>query len=466
VQGRSLRLPRAARGALIAVSVGTALTLLVALWPTLGAAYRGRELRVASETAGALVALVAGFLMVGRFLRRRRLDDLLLAMALVVFALVDLVFLALPAIFAGGGGDRVSVWSALVGRIVGATALAAAALGLPRRLRQRRVTVVAAVVPGAVVVAVALFVSLLASWLPQPVEVLPGGGSRGARLIGHPAVLAAQLVTMTLFGVAAVGLVRRAARERDGFLSWLAAASVLAAFARLHYFLYPSLYTDWVYSGDLLRLLFHATVLTAAALEVRGYWRSQVEAAVLEERRRLARDLHDGLAQELAYIKRNLQWLDDSDDVVVRLRASSERAVIESRRAVAALAEPSDRPLHAVLAEAVQDVATRERIRAIVDVDETATATPEEREGLVRIACEAVTNAARHGGSNLVRVELSAGDLLRLRISDAGVGFDPDAPPAPGRFGLTSMRGRALALGAGFKLSSSPGQGTEVDVEL
>jgi signal transduction histidine kinase len=451
----------------IAVLISTGMTLFVVLWPALGMAYRRRELHVALETAGALVALVAGFLMVGRFLRRRRLDDLLLALALVVFGLVDLGFLALPSIFAGGGSSsRLSVWTALVGRIIGATALAAAAVGLPRRLRRRRAPVIAILAPLAIVAAAALLVTLVGRRLPQPVDVMPPEDSGGARLIGHPAVLVAQLVTMTLFGVAAVGLVRRAAREHDRFLSWLAAASVLAAFARLHYFLYPSLYTDWVYSGDVFRLLFHTTVLTGAALEVHGYWRSQAEAAVLEERRRIARDLHDGLAQELAYLKRNLQWLDDSDGIVARLRASSERAVIESRRAIAALAEPSDRPLQAVLAEAVQDVATRERIRAIVDLDQDATATAEEREALLRIACEAVTNAARHGQSHVVRVELRAGEMLTMRVSDAGVGFDPDAAPLPDHFGLASMRGRALALGGHFTLRSAPGRGTDVEVEL
>ncbi len=90
----------------------------------------------------------------------------------------------------------------------------------------------------------------------------------------------------------------------------------------------------------------------------------------------------------------------------------------------------------------------------------------EEREALLRIACEAVTNAARHGRSDVVRVELSAGRPLRMRISDAGVGFDPDAAPGPGHFGLTSMRERASALGGRLSVASAPGRGTEVEVEL
>jgi signal transduction histidine kinase len=180
----------------------------------------------------------------------------------------------------------------------------------------------------------------------------------------------------------------------------------------------------------------------------------------------MARDLHDGLAQELAYIKRNLQWLDESDEVVARLRDASERALSESRRTVAALTEPTDRPLPAVLTEAVRDASAREHIQAIVDIDEDAAATAEEREALLRIATEAVTNAARHGCSELVRVELRAGDRLRMRICDAGLGFDPDTAPVPGRFGLRSMRERAVALGGQFRLSSAPGGGTEVEVEL
>src|SRR5215217_1787551 len=88
MNGLPLHLPRAALGAMAAASFGAGVTLLVTLSPALSEPYQGRELHVALETAGALVALVAGFLMVGRFWRRRRLDDALLALALVVFGLV------------------------------------------------------------------------------------------------------------------------------------------------------------------------------------------------------------------------------------------------------------------------------------------------------------------------------------------------------------------------------------------
>jgi signal transduction histidine kinase len=93
------------------------------------------------------------------------------------------------------------------------------------------------------------------------------------------------------------------------------------------------------------------------------------------------------------------------------------------------------------------------------------TVTAAQREGLVRIVSEAITNAARHGRADLVRVELEEGSDIRLRVADAGQGFAPRSPRRGG-FGLTSMRERAEAIGARFHLTSAPGRGTEVEVIL
>jgi signal transduction histidine kinase len=316
--------------------------------------------------------------------------------------------------------------------------------------------------------ATALVVALLESRLPSGVEAYPQSANPARpELVGHPAVLGVQLATMALFAVASVGFVRHADQESDGFLRWLAAASAFAAFARLHYFLYPSLYTEWVYIGDAFRMLFYTLVLVAAVREIRSYWEAVAEAAVLEERRRLARDLHDGLAQELAYVGRNLRWADTDEEAIDRALAGTERALIESRRAIAALAEPVDRPLDAVLPRALQDVAAREHTRVALAIHPDLDVTPEERDTIVRIACEAVTNAARHGHAKLVRVaiERGRGDGLRLRVVDAGDGFEPGTQQSSG-FGLASMRGRAQAVGGRFRVTSAPGRGTEVEVEL
>jgi signal transduction histidine kinase len=88
------------------------------------------------------------------------------------------------------------------------------------------------------------------------------------------------------------------------------------------------------------------------------------------------------------------------------------------------------------------------------------------RDTLIRIACEATANAARHGGARLVRVELVArGRRVRLRVSDDGSGFDVGAVSQNGDgFGLTSMRERAHAVGGSFDVQSRSGGGTVVEV--
>jgi signal transduction histidine kinase len=93
------------------------------------------------------------------------------------------------------------------------------------------------------------------------------------------------------------------------------------------------------------------------------------------------------------------------------------------------------------------------------------------REALVRIAREAVTNASRHGGAGIVRVELERaenGSPTVLRIGDDGLGFDTSTVRngPNGGFGLVSMRERAQSIGAGFSVVSQQGVGTTIELEL
>jgi signal transduction histidine kinase len=86
-------------------------------------------------------------------------------------------------------------------------------------------------------------------------------------------------------------------------------------------------------------------------------------------------------------------------------------------------------------------------------------------EALVRIACEAVTNAARHSGASRVILNLERdGSRVRLRVSDGGRGFDTTVPRAG--FGLISMRERARSVGGELRISSAPGRGSEVEAAL
>lgn len=201
--------------------------------------------------------------------------------------------------------------------------------------------------------------------------------------------------------------------------------------------------------------------------EIRSRWPALSEAAVLEERRRIARNLHDGLAQELAYLRRNLTALNGTVDTEtrVRLQQAAERAQLEARLAIKTLAAPRRESANVGIAEAAGEVAARDHIRLELDVVPGIRLPAIRAEALARIACEAVGNAAHHSGAEWVTLSLRRdGSRVRLRVSDRGAGFDP-AGPATG-FGLISMRERASSVGGDLRISSVPGHGTEVVATL
>jgi signal transduction histidine kinase len=117
--------------------------------------------------------------------------------------------------------------------------------------------------------------------------------------------------------------------------------------------------------------------------------------------------------------------------------------------------------LEVALADAVAEIAERARIELELDVVPGIQLSPTRSEALVRIACEAVTNAARHSGAGSVTLCLERdGSLVRLRVADSGCGFDPTVPG--GGFGLIAMRERARSVGGELRICSAPGHGSEV----
>lgn len=451
-----------------AVAACAAATLVVAALPTARFAYREPALHVSIETAAALIASVAAFLVHGRYRREPTLRELVLVSALVVLAVSNLLFAVVPAAF-GEGGSRFSTWAGVGGHLLGSAGFAAASLVPARRpVRPVRAERWALFIACAALTSVALVVAAAGTRLPVGVETLHPSASGAIDLRGHWVVLGVQLAAMTFFAVGAIGFWRGAGRTGDDFLAWLAVGAVLAAFARLHYFLYPSLYSEWVYTGDVLRLLFYLVLLVAAAREVRRYWERLAQAAVVEERRRLARDLHDGAAQELAFILRRLRRLAPLDDELAPVAAAAQRALDESRLAIGALSRTADEPFTVTLADATAEVAARSGAMLSLRLDPGVAVDPPVAEALLRIACEAVANAAAHSGAEEVALELSRDDRLRLRVTDEGSGFDPTAVTRGGgsRFGLVSMRERAAAIGAELRIHSVPGRGTTVEVAL
>ena len=432
-------------------------------------AYRAPEGHVVIETAGGLVALLVAFIVAGRFLQSGRLSDLILASALSVLGFTNLLFGVLPA----ATGDAFSAWATwapIGGRMVGAMGFAAAALVPDKRLRRpREVLVPVVAMIAGLLTAIGVTFALLAPHLPLGLDpALDPSDPDRDRMVGHASLLALQLAGFVLYAIAAIGFAVRAERNGDRLMAWVAVATSLRAVASLNYFLVPSLYSEWVYVGDFFRMAFFAVLIVGAAREIQHYQRSLEQTAALEERRRLARELHDGLAQELAFIATQSRWLSrrtGADETMDQLVVAAERALDESRSAISALTRPLDEPLHLAIAQAAEDVAGRVDVRLRLALQEGIEVPVATREALVRIVREAVSNTARHGQAKLATVALSADGAVRLRIDDDGIGFDTSDRDGRG-FGLTSMSERARTLGGELNVTSSPGSGTCIEVVI
>ena len=462
---------RPMRRVFVVAATSAAVTLVVAFVPEVHFAFRQPRLHVALESSAALIALLAAFLLYGRLRRSHRLDEFLLATALAVLALSNLTFAAIPA--SAGIDPTTSVaWAAALGRGLGAVILVAAAVVPARRIARENFELARAGVGTALFFGVVVaLTAVLRGWLPEAVDERSPSNLSDPELVGHPALLGALLVVGGLYAAAAVGFARRAERRQDDFLGWLAVGCVLAAFSLVNYFLFPSLYSDWVYVGDLFRLLFYVVLLVAALREITRYWEAISAAAALEERRLIAQDLHDGLAQELAYVRRALPLLDDpavAAGARDRMQAAVARAQDESRRLIRVLTSAPDEPVDVLVAHAARDAAERWGIELELDLAQDLRAVGARREAIMRIAAEAVTNVGKHSGADAARVALErAGERLRLRISDDGHGFDPTAPAGDRHsFGLVSMRERAVAVGGTLGVTSEPEEGTTIEAIL
>ena len=194
-----------------------------------------------------------------------------------------------------------------------------------------------------------------------------------------------------------------------------------------------------------------------------------MEAAAPQRGVELRGDLHDGVAQELAFIATQTRWfLRQPDDPAPlgQIMDAVERALDESRSAIAALSRPIDEPLDRALGHAALDIANRVGARLHLDLARDVEVSPDWRDALLRISREAVANAVRHGRARTISVQLRQGDSVSLRVTDDGDGFDLSAPRSSQSFGLTSMRERAESLGGEFTIASTPGSGTTVEVTL
>ncbi len=205
----------------------------------------------------------------------------------------------------------------------------------------------------------------------------------------------------------------------------------------------------------------------AAALGIQRQRRATA-GAIADERRRIARDLHDGLAQELAYIKMETARMAvlHPEGRAARVATAAQKALDESRGAITALRGDDNGSFADELSEVAEGLAGRAGAQVKLRVERDLEVQSEMRDALLRIAREAITNGVRHGHATEVALELSDRDGLRMAVRDNGGGFAPGGSRGRGSFGLTSMRERAVALGGNLNVESEPGMGTMVEVNL
>jgi len=207
--------------------------------------------------------------------------------------------------------------------------------------------------------------------------------------------------------------------------------------------------------------------------------RQQTErAAVIEERERLARELHDsvtqllysmtlfaGAGERLARTKK----LDDPENYLADLGEIAQQALKEMRLLVYELRPPAleQEGLAGALQLRLESVEERAGMKARLLVEQEADLPMLVEDALYRIAQEALNNALKHAAATVVTVQLHINsEQVTLEVADNGRGFDPDTTNDMGGMGLASMRERVERQGGSLTILSAPGEGTKVTANI
>lgn len=412
-------------------------------------------LRSAIETGITLSALVSAVLLLAHFRLRRLLRDLLLLTALATVALTDFIFNALPAygyqtgIY--GAGARMALTILIAGILV-----AVAFVPGDREVQASRRLAAIAVLAAFCWVALGELVDLVVG----PVREQGSSGAYG---------LLAMSVSVTCCVVLVVSAFSFTVRHRDGdrAAGLLAAAAMCIASAQLGKLGLGITPPDWVTPSDALRVCGYGLLLATA---VGMYRRSQdqlAREAASAERLRIARDLHDGLAHDLAFIAAHSERLAREFGADHPLTIAARRALAASRGQIIDLEASHASSTEAALRLVAAELSARHNVTVSVVVDDAVNTgrNEHERRELVRIAREAIANAARHGGASNVTVRLGSrrGDLL-LRVSDDGCGFGGSRRTAGTGLGMGTMRARATSVGGRLVTRTHESGGAEIEV--
>jgi signal transduction histidine kinase len=410
-------------------------------------------LQTVGALAGGLLALLAGV----RFATERRRFDLLLCLGFFVASVGTAAFSVAPSV-AERELTGAEAWAGVVTRLIAWVLIAAAPFAHGRVASSRRTL-------GNWLAF--LVVALVFIWLAMHSieEALPALAPSAAT--PTPALLTFAYALNAFLNLAAVvGFGLRFRERLDDLDRWLAFGASLMLFSSLHLVFTPLVGNVEVSPGDFLRLLGYGVFCV-------GVWRAIQAAefgrAVADERSRLAREIHDGLAQYLFAVSTHATMLEQggsADELVPQIKRAATAAQQEARFAILALSSAGgSAPFDAALQRYVELLTADGALDVDLYIDNRMRLEPDEQIELCRIVQEGLANVRRHAHARRAEVRIGQRDGRRVvSIVDDGEGFEGDAHE--NGHGLRNIRARIGSIGAALALRTSPGSGTALEVTL
>lgn len=418
-------------------------------------------LDAAASTATVLLLGIAATLSWTQFMRATRLRDLLQAGGLGILSVTLLAALVGPLLLGPAAADHL---------------LAVPVLGV---LPAGALLLWASLIPGHRVAALRSWIDYLAALicvlaaLIFIAEAVPFGFHLSAAQ-GHPgfgsypvadttaAVILLACAALVVI-VAAVATVIRRDRQAGGAPLWGVGGLVLLAIAEVIQAVPVSSMSGLARESLAARLLAAGLMFAGAVTRERQLQSGIARRSALAERQRIARDLHDGMAQDLAFIAAHGARLGELGDAMA---LAARRALAVSRGVISDLSDLSGYPAPEALAAIAQELGDRFGVSITVEIDQDLELPANVSDDLQRIVRESIVNAARHGAAANVSVSVQSGiggSVLRVRDDGRGIA-DADGITAPEGFGIASMRARAAMLGGQLTVRQAESGGTELVV--
>jgi len=467
--------------------------------------------RSADVSINSLTALAAGSLAalaLARYRESGRLAGLFQSSAFLLVAWVAVlnvlvVVLKMEGLFGlslGADPEQLPIFVAAISRLATGVILligGAAAINLVHRSPRVRRTLL---VPVVLITVFMLLGYVIREQLPGLYGLLPSYITPEAvQQLGEEPRFSGPLevtgIALLIQGVAAIAflagaLFYRRSYLRDGpvFDGYLAVAMLMGAFAEVHFYFYPGVYGGLVTTSEALRLAAFVVLLLGINAESRSDLRalrsayaaldrmrlSEAERATLEERTRLARELHDGLAQDLWFAKLKHERLvafvpEEQLPLAGEVTQALDSAISEARQAVLTMraGDDRDRGLDEHISRVVEDFAGRSGVRTDYSAADLPPALPPRTQvEVLRVLQEALTNVGKHADATVVRVSAQVDDgLFELDIVDNGRGFRPEETSGDG-LGVQGMKERARLMGGDLRVISEPSGGTSVHLSV